>query len=407
MKKKIIIITGVFLPEPIVSARLMADLAGELSKKYNVTVLRPHPSRPMGFNVPKYDLSDKPYNVVELDSYVCAKSSLIGRFRESISYGDACLRYMEPLKSKLAFVYNGGWHLLGRKSIAEFCKKNHIPNITPVQDIYPESLLSKLPKISFVQWMAKKLLMPFDMKTLHAANKVHTISNGMRAYLAETRGVNIDRFVVVRNWQDEREFTIYQETHPIIEDHPFTFMYMGNVGALAGLDVVIDAFVKASLNGARLVIAGSGSAKESLMSQAKKYPSYDIQFWEVPFGEVPATQAKADVMVLPIKKGFAKSSIPSKLPAYMFSHKPVLASVDNNSDTAKCIIDGNAGWVCEPEDIDAIAITLQKAFLTDKTQIVEMGENGYQYGIRDFSRTINLEILANACTEVIEKQSKP
>jgi glycosyltransferase involved in cell wall biosynthesis len=91
------------------------------------------------------------------------------------------------------------------------------------------------------------------MKTLHAASKVHTISNGMRAYLAETRGVNIDRFVVVRNWQDEREFTIYQETHPIVEDHPFTFMYMGNVGALAGLDVVIDAFVKASLNGARLV----------------------------------------------------------------------------------------------------------------------------------------------------------
>lgn len=402
MRKKIVIITGVFLPEPIVSARLMADLAEELAKEYDVTVLRPHPSRPMGFKVPPYDFSDKPYKVVELDAYVCPRSSLLGRFRESISYGNACIRYMNPIKEQLSFVYNGAWHLFGRKNVAEFCRKNHIPNMTPVQDIYPESLLSKLPKIKMLQWMSNRLLMPLDMKTLHAANRIHTISTGMRDYLAESRGLEKDRFVVVRNWQDEREFTFYIESHHEVEEHPFTFMYMGNVGALAGLEVVIEAFAKAGLKNARLVIAGSGSAKASLMELANKYPQCDIQFRDVPFGKVPHTQAMADVMVLPVKKGFARSSIPSKMPAYMFSQKPILASVDNDSDSAECIRRANAGWVCEPENVQAIASTMKRIVALNIEEIRAMGVNGYNYAIQDFSRSVNLKKLAEACITVIE-----
>jgi len=400
--KKIIIITGVFLPEPIVSARLMADLAERLSERYDVAVLRPHSSRPMGFKVPECDFKGYPYQVVEIDAYVCPQSSIIGRFRESVSYGKACIRYMELMKNELSFVYNGAWHLFGRKTIAEFCKRNNIPNMTPVQDIYPESLLSKLPKIGLVQKVVMSFLMPYDLKTLRYADKVHTISNGMRDYLSETRGISKDRFVVVRNWQDEREFTQYANEHTKQEVHPFTFMFMGNVGALAGLDVVVYAFAKAHILGSRLVIAGSGSAKEGLKKQVAQYTDCDIQFWNVPLGRVPETQFQANVMLLPIKRGFTKSSIPSKLSAYMFSSKPILASVDQDSDIASCIIKSGAGWVCEPEDADKIAKTMIQVAQEKSTIIESMGKRGYEYAFNEFSRTVNLEILANACIEVIE-----
>ena len=402
MKSKVVIITGVFIPEPIVSAGLMADLAERMSAKYEVTVLRPHPTRPMGFKVPEFDINKLPYEVIELDSFTCPESRLIGRFRESISYGKACIKYLKAHKNEIVFVYNSPWHLFGRKRVAEFCKKNQIPNVTPVQDIYPESLLSKMPKIGILKKVATTLLMPYDMTTLHNASLVHTISNGMRDYLAEHRGLDKSRFVVVRNWQDERAFVEYRKSHKEDEQHPFTFMFMGNVGALAGLDVVIDAFVKSELHNARLVIAGSGSAREGLEKKAAVHKDYDIEFWDVPFGEVPATQAKADVMLLPVKKGFARSSIPSKLPAYMFSAKPVLASVDADSDSAKCILDAKAGWVCEPEDVEALSKAMTSCFDTDKKDLIQMGEAGFKYAIDEFSRTKNLQKLYDACISAIE-----
>ena len=402
MRKKIIIITGVFLPEPIVSARLMADLAEELAKEYEVTVLRPHPSRPMGFKVPPYDFSDKPYKVVELDAYVCPRSSLFGRFRESISYGNACIKYMNPIKEQLSFVYNGAWHLFGRKNIADFCKKNHIPNMTPVQDIYPESLLSKLPKIKMLQWMANRMLMPIDMKTLHAANKIHTISIGMRDYLAESRGLSKDRFVVVRNWQDEREFVDYRNSKKVeARKEPFTFMYMGNIGPVAGVDLLLEAFEAANLKDARMVIAGSGSAKAALQEQAKTMKAI-IEFWEVPFGQVPATQDRADVMCLPIKKGFASTSIPSKLPAYMFSVKPIICCADLDSDTVACINEAKAGWTIEPENVGLLTQKFIEVVTTEKSQLEAMGMRGFDYSIANFSRGMNLKKLVDACLSVIE-----
>ena len=405
MKRRVIIISGVFIPEPQVSARLLADLAERMSEEYDVTVLRPFPTRPLGFKVPEYDTSRLPYEVITLKSYTCPQSSILGRFRESISMGKASLRYLKAHRDELAFIYNAPWHLFGRKMIAEFCKKNGIPNVTPVQDIYPESLLSKLPKNNLIQKIATSLLMPYDMATLHNANLVHTISHGMRDYLAEHRGLSKDRFVVVRNWQDESEFVAYRESNPCEDEHPFTFMFMGNIGALAGLDVVIDAFVVARLTGARLVIAGSGSARDELQKQASEHKEHDIQFWDVPFGQVPATQATADVMLLPVKKGFASSSIPSKLPAYMFSAKPVLASVDSDSDSAKCILDAGAGWVCEPEDVEALADAMKRCVDIDVEDLKRMGEAGFNYAIEEFSRTKNLQKLYDACVSVIEHQN--
>lgn len=405
MKNTVVIISGVFTPEPIVSAGLMSDLAERMSEKYDVIVLRPHPTRPLGFHAPEFDIKSLPYKVIELDSYTCPESKLLGRFRESISMGNACIKYLEAHKEEIVFVYNAPWHLFGRKKVAEFCKKNQIPNVTPVQDIYPESLLSKLPQVGLVQKIVKTFLMPYDLVTLHNANLVHTISSGMRDYLAEHRDMSKDRFVVVRNWQDERAFINFRSEQPEKETSPFTFMFMGNVGTLAGLEVVIDAFIRANLQDARLVIAGSGPARPALQKQAQEHKEYNIQFWDVPFGQVPATQAKADVMLLPVKRGFAHSSIPSKLPAYMFSAKPVLASVDSDSDSAKCIIDAGAGWVCEPEDVETLANAMRHCATIDEDELEKMGEAGFIYAIEEFSRTKNLQKLYDACVSVIESKN--
>lgn len=399
--KQVLLALSVFPPEPIVSANLMADLAEELSKTYNVTVLRPHPTRPKGFNMPEYDSSSLPYKVIEMKMYTHPESSLIGRFRESISMGKVYARYIKEHHNEIDFIVNDAWHLFGYNKVAHAAVKYGIPYIVPVQDIYPESLASKLPDVKCLKWIVMKILGPIDKYTLTHSAKIHTISDKMRDILSSSRRIPKDHFVIVRNWQDERPFLNCTETKD--PSAPFTFMYLGNVGPLAGVDVLINAFEKADLDNARLVIAGSGSAKEHLQEVTKGCRSR-IEFWEVPRGMVPVTQAKADVMCLPVKKGFAMSSIPSKLPAYMFSAKPVLASVDAESDTARCINDSNAGWVCEPENIEQISSLMQKIAGLNKEELGTKGTSGREYAVKEFSRTENLKILANACKAIINKQ---
>lgn len=407
--KKIVIITNVFPPEPVVSAGLMRDLSEELTKRgKSVVVLRPSPSRPKGFTFTEgLDTSKLGYEVVTLGSYVFPSSQFIGRFKESYSMGKAAVKYIKEHKDEIEMIYNAPWHLVGRKMVSKAAVKYGIPYVTPVQDIYPEAMISKLPKNKLLQSVLMKLLLPIDVYTLGKAAFVHTISNTMAEYLSKTRNIPMERFVVVRNWQDESKFIEYQ-TQNINEDKPsdvFTFMYMGNVGALAGIDFLFEAFHNASLPNARIVIAGSGSAKERLMNLAKSDYSEDrIEFWDVPNGMVPATQAKADVMLLPVLTGGAQFSIPSKLPAYMFSAKPVLASVDVDSDTAMCIRNADAGWVVEPENINKVAEVMRQACSLKKDELKRLGENGFSFAMNNLSRSHNLKILTDACVRVLDKQ---
>jgi len=403
-RKRVLFVCGVFYPEPVVSARLQTDLAMKLSQNYQVTVLRPHPTRPKGFAFGNYDYASFPFQVIEFDSYTCPVSSPIGRMRESISHGLWCAKYIRRHHEEIDFVYNDSWHLFGVSLVAKALCQYKIPYVTPVQDVYPESLASKLPDFKWLKWMIMQVLSPLDHFALSHAVWVQTNSEKMAVYLSDTRQIDRKKFVVVRNWQDEKPFINYTQ-HQVLksEDRLFTFMYVGNVGPLAGIEILFEAFAQAALKDARLVIAGSGPAKENLQRKAKRY-ACTIEFWDVPAGMVPETQAKADVLLLPVKKGFARYSVPSKLAAYLFSAKPVIASVDKDSDTAECIEKSGAGWVVEPDDAQQIASVMGKAFEQSYHVLEEMGSKGLAYSIGNFSKEKNLMMLAEACERAINSR---
>ena len=404
-KKNVLIITGVFPPEPVVSATITNDVAIELSKKYVVTVLCPRPTRPLGFKFNNEEhILNMSYKRVVVNSYVFPESKLLGRFKESISLGKHAVHYIEKHHDEIDIIYNAPWQLFGRYMISKAAMKYKIPYITPVQDLYPESLLAKIPAWKWIQKIVVSVLLPIDKVTLCNAQIVHTISDKMRTYLAKTRGIDNNRFAVILNWHNEEQFVNYLNIHQSEhnEDDPFTFMYLGNIGSLAGIDVVIDAFAKADISGTRLVIAGAGTEKENLRRQAMQFAGIDIQFWDVPNGKVPNIQDRADVMILPVKKGFSLSSIPSKLPAYMFSAKPVIACVDDNSDTALAVIDSRCGWVEEPENINKLKECMQKAATTEKKILQEMGENGFNFAMTHFSRRSNLPKLCKVYEDILD-----
>jgi glycosyltransferase involved in cell wall biosynthesis len=142
--------------------------------------------------------------------------------------------------------------------------------------------------------------------------------------------------------------------------------------------------------------------KDNLIKHVSNHSVKNIEFWPVPDGQVPVTQNKADILLLPIKKGAASTSIPSKLPAYMFSAKPIIATVDHDSDTAKAIREAGCGWVIEPENPAALAALMQEITTMPKEKLHSMGMNGREYALKHFSKQANLAKLM----AVIEQTAK-
>lgn len=398
-KIKILLISAVFPPEPIVSASLSKDIASELGKKSLVTVICPNPTRPHGFIFEK-GIDYKNYKVVRLNSYTCSESKIIGRLRESYSFGKYCYKYIADNNDKIDVIYANTWPLFAQYFAIKAAKKYNIPITIHVQDVYPESLSNKLivinPLLNF-------FLLPIDKYVLENATKVIAISNKMKNYLVKSRKIRSNKIEVVQNWQDEEAFINFEISNNIngSEDKIFTFMYLGNIGPVAGVDLLIDAFIKADLKNSRLVIAGSGSKKKSLEDKVHLLGLNTIEFWPVPEGKVPEIQAQADIMLLSIKIGAASSSIPSKLPAYMFSKKPIIASVDLDSDTARAIKEADCGWVLLPEEISSLSEMMQKVASFSKDELLKMGENGFSYAIENLSKKNNLAKAVKCITDTI------
>ncbi len=389
----ILIISGLFPPEPGISAKISYDIAEELSKNNSVTVICPSPSRPLGFKFPDRE-DNSSFNVYVLDSYTCPESKLFGRFWESISFGWKSKEFIKQNSKKIDAIYMNAWPLFGQFLILRTAMKHHIKVICHVQDIYPESLSVKFPLITpIINW----LLIPLDRAVLSMATKIIAISEKMKTQLMATRRLSDEKIEVIRNWQDENSFRKYNLKST---NKKFTFMYLGNISPAAGIELLIHAFHHADLQNSQLIIAGSGSDLINCKKIVNDYEDISICFMDAPSHLVPNIQSKCDVLLLPLKKGIGLTASPSKLPAYMFSQKPIIACVDKDSDTADTIYSAKCGWVSPPEDKDSLIQIMRMVIDLPYNELQQKGKNGFVFGLENFSKINNLRKLANIISKI-------
>lgn len=177
-------------------------------------------------------------------------------------------------------------------------------------------------------------------------------------------------------------------------------MYVGSIAPSARVENVIRAYDKILKKNTRLIIAGNEADKAKCIQLAHDLNNGSIEFMEVSPDEVPELQSKADVLILPLKKGIAQTATPSKLTAYLLSAKPVIGCVEKNTDVAEIIMNGQCGMIVEPEAIDALANTMQEAYNLPKDELKMMGLRGREYALNELSKDVNLSKLVS----IIESQ---
>jgi len=395
LNRNILIVSCVFPPEPVVSANLSYDIADSLSEKHNVTVLSPLPTRPYGIQINNLNAMKNEFRHITLDSFVCPQSKIIGRFKESWSFGRKTASYIKANYEKIDVIYANTWPLFAQYFLVRIAIKYNIPLVLHVQDIYPDSFVKKLPKI--LGEIVYQILLPIDKYILHKSSKIVGISPYMISHLSKSRNISISKFQLIRNWQND---SIFNTTFDVSKNSLFTFMYLGSISPSAGLDIIIKAFSKASLQDSVLRIVGSGSKKEDCINLAKELNCKNIIFEEALPEDVPMLQSQADVLLLPLLKGISKTASPSKMTAYFLSGKPIIACVENDSDTADCIQQAQCGFIIEPEDISSLIDGFRQACSLTHDERIQMGENAKRFAKSSLSRSINL----NRITEIIEKQ---
>lgn len=399
MKKRILIVASVFPPDAVTSAYLNVDQANALAEYFDVTVLRPFPSRPKGVkytedDIKKYDS----FRTILVDSYIYPSSNPTGRFRESVSFGKACKKYIEEHADEIDFVYNHSWHLFGYYIVAKACVRYGIPFMVPVQDIYPESLFTNRTLPKFIQSIVAWVLGKMDCYTLRHAAMVRTISEEMKLYLIKTRGLSENKVFAVDNWQDDANH-VYR---PYKLKNTFLFEYVGSINSHSNVDLIIRAFAKADLPNAKLKIYGGGNKKDECVALAKDLHLDNVEFDFVSRDNVPDVQADADVLVLALSKGNATFSLPSKVTSYMLSGRPIIASVDEDSATTRYIKESACGIAVDAANVNLLAKAFKEITQYSPEKMLKMGEMARRFAENRLSRAYNLNIVVDKVKEILK-----
>jgi colanic acid biosynthesis glycosyl transferase WcaI len=155
-------------------------------------------------------------------------------------------------------------------------------------------------------------------------------------------------------------------------------MYAGNVGFSQSLDLIIDAAAAlAHEDDVVFVINGGGAAKAELERKARGMAN--VRFVDMqPKDRLPEVLAAGDLHVVPLKRGLARSSVPSKLYSILAAGRPVVASVDPGTEVARTVEAAGAGIAVPPEDAEAFTKAIAW-LLDDAARRADQGRAGRRF----------------------------
>lgn len=256
-----------------------------------------------------------------------------------------------------------------------------------VQDIYPDAAISAsiIKSRLLIKWLKK-----IELTIYRAATKVTVISEGFKENLLE-KGVPESKISVIYNWIDTEEITPVPKDNNFARQHgltdKFVVLYSGTIGMISGADILLHCAERISaIEDILILFVGEGVIKERIIKNAEKRRLKNVQFLPLQPREILSeVQSSSDVSVVTLLKGKGKASVPSKVLGYMAAAKPVLASVDVNSDTKKIIEKARCGICVDAEDAQGLTDAILQLY-NDRHKAKALGLNGREFLLKHCER---------------------
>ena len=264
-------------------------------------------------------------------------------------------------------------------------RSRRIPFVFNIQDVFPDvavelGAITDPRVISLASWLERETYLRADAVTVLSED----LKDNVAAKIAGRRGRSgsPDKVRVIPNFIDtdrirpaerenayRREFGLEAKT---------VVMYAGNVGWSQSLDLVLAAAGHLAHDpDVAFVINGGGVARDDLRARAAGLDNVvfvDMQ----PAERLAEVAAAADIHVVPLRTGLARSSVPSKLYTILAAGRPVVASVDRGTEVARTVEAAGAGIAVPPDDAEAF--TKAVASLVERpADAAEMGAAGRRF----------------------------
>ena len=304
-------------------------------------------------------------HVINVPQRQIEKGSFIKRYISAVKYFFVSSKKVKEIgKIDVIFLQSNNCAAIP----VRFAKKNNIPIVYNVQDIFPMDAMvigkisERNPIYSITRSMQKYAYINADY--------VITISED----LAQTiRGEGRDNIEVIYNWSYQNQpYNIMDEnnhfliSNKITRDDGFRVVYAGNVGQMIEIEMIIQVALKLKMyEDIKIFIIGEGSALNKLKKRVEEENINNIIF----FGRQPMEYAQdnycmADVNINPVPKGVMYTCMPSKTATCLLSEKPTVVSMDLDSDMAKKLSEVDQWFVVKPGDSNAMAEAIIKIYKT-------------------------------------------
>ncbi|MBI1875538.1 MAG: glycosyltransferase family 4 protein [Acidobacteria bacterium] len=214
------------------------------------------------------------------------------------------------------------------------------------------------------------------------ASGISCIARSFISTLSE-RGVPREKLFFTPNFVDLSLIRPGARRNPFSLEHGladrFVVLYAGNVGLTQGLEILIDVSRQLSADpDLAFVVVGDGASLPRLRTAIEASGLTNIRLLPYqPASRVSDVYATADVCISPLKAGFAYDTVPSKIYTAMAAARPVLASAEDDTETALLLRESGAGLSVAPESSEALAGALRD--LRDAARREAMGVKGRKW----------------------------
>ncbi|HVX19270.1 MAG TPA: glycosyltransferase family 4 protein [Acidimicrobiales bacterium] len=285
-------------------------------------------------------------------------------------------------------------------------KRFGVPFVFNIQDVFPDVAV-ELGAIVNPRVIATASAL--ERLTYQGADAVTVLSDDLRdnvvAKLAGRRRGDASKVRVIPNFVDTERIrpgpaeNSYRREYGL--EAKTVVMYAGNVGLSQSLDMVIDAAAGfADDPDVVFVINGGGSGRPELERRAAGMAN--VRFVDMqPRERLPEVLAAADIHLVPLKAGLARSSVPSKTYSILAAGRPVVASVDRGTEVARTVTAAGAGIAVAPDEAEPFAKAVRQ-LVHDPARRAEMGQAGRAFVERWLSPAAVAASYESLFVELIE-----
>lgn len=353
----------VFPPEGHPTAIMVRDLAGYMvARGHRAVVACGYPHHPHGRVLGGYRM--RPFlrecaggvDVVRGGHLLSVRRGMVSRAAVMVTQAVGMTLAAHLAGFRPDVVINFGPPLLGPLCSATVASRYGVPLVSVIYDLYPDvavetGVVRNSLLIAAARWA--------ERQTYTRSTRVVVLSEGFRRTVT-ARGVPEYKVLVLPVWLGLDEVKPSSRENPWREEQgipasTFVVLYAGTMGLVSGAEMLVGVADRLrNVSDLLLLLVGAGEVKATIEAKARSLGLANVKV--LPFQDrlrVAEVQATADVSVVTLAPGRGRTSVPSKVIGYMAAGRPVIAAVDEDSDTAVCVRGGSFGVVVPPGDTAA------------------------------------------------------